>query len=239
MPRAIGQVSGLWRYPVKSMLGEAMPVLEFDRRGVVADREFAVRNAEGKFGSGKNTRRFRRIDGLFGFGAQLEGGIPVIRFPDGTRMSSADPAIHETLSGALGQSVTLAKEGAISHFDQGPVHLVTSASLAWLRARLPESQIDMRRFRPNIIVEVLGAASPVEQSWIGSVLSLGRRLRLRVVEPTERCVMITNQQDELPSDAGILRELAAISAACFGVYAEVLGVGEVHLGDDVGLVCSA
>ena len=51
--------------------------------------------------------------------------------------------------------------------------------------------------------------------------------------------MITNQQDELPSDAGILRELAAISAACFGVYAEVLGVGEVHLGDDVGLVCSA
>ena len=97
----------------------------------------------------------------------------------------------------------------------------------------------MRRFRPNIIVEVLGAASPVEQSWIGSVLSLGRRLRLRVVEPTERCVMITNQQDELPSDAGILRELAAISAACFGVYAEVLGVGEVRLGDDVGLVCSA
>ena len=88
----VGKVSSVARYPVKSMLGEAMPVLEFDRRGVVADREFAVRNAEGKFGSGKNTRRFRRIDGLFGFGAQLEGGIPVIRFPDGTRMSSADPA---------------------------------------------------------------------------------------------------------------------------------------------------
>src|SRR5437763_17061121 len=78
MAEAIGRIAGLWRYPVKSMRGEEMPVLQFDGRGAIADRGFAIRDADGKFGSGKNTRRFRRIDGLFGFGASLSGNTPVI-----------------------------------------------------------------------------------------------------------------------------------------------------------------
>src|SRR5437764_13672686 len=109
MPEPIGKISALWRYPVKWMLGEAVPTLAFNRRGAVADREFAIRNSEGKFGSGKNTRRFRRIDGLFEFQARLEDGIPVIRFPDGTSMSGDAAAGHDKLSRALGQPVTLAR----------------------------------------------------------------------------------------------------------------------------------
>ncbi|WP_255433139.1 MOSC domain-containing protein [Alcanivorax sp. 24] len=49
----------MWRYPVKSMLGERCKTLRMTERGVGGDRLFTVRDTEGRFGSGKNTRRFR------------------------------------------------------------------------------------------------------------------------------------------------------------------------------------
>lgn len=63
----IGLVSSLWRYPVKSMRGEISPHVEVTIRGIDGDRLFAVRGSDGKIGSGKNTRRFSQIDGLFAF----------------------------------------------------------------------------------------------------------------------------------------------------------------------------
>ena len=66
------RVIRLWRYPVKSMLGEECGYLDVDERGAKGDRLFAVRDADGKFGSGKTTRRFRKIDGLLGFRAAYE-----------------------------------------------------------------------------------------------------------------------------------------------------------------------
>jgi uncharacterized protein YcbX len=53
------------RYPIKSLLGERLSTVEVDQRGLVGDRLWAVRDADGKLGSGKNTRRFRRMPGLF------------------------------------------------------------------------------------------------------------------------------------------------------------------------------
>ncbi|WP_223836253.1 MOSC N-terminal beta barrel domain-containing protein [Streptomyces venezuelae] len=60
----MGVIERLWRYPVKSTGGERLQRVEVDERGLAGDRLFAVRDADGRFGSGKNTRRFRRMDGL-------------------------------------------------------------------------------------------------------------------------------------------------------------------------------
>src|SRR5437868_3641838 len=117
---ASGVVLHLWRYPVKSMLGEQLEHLDLDKRGVQGDRLYAIRTAEGKFGSGKGTRRFRYIDGLFGFGASYDDDLPVLSFPNGQIIIGDNPEIHGLLSKALGQPVALAKEGIISHFDAGP-----------------------------------------------------------------------------------------------------------------------
>ena len=152
-----GVVLRLWRYPVKSMLGERLDALDVDARGVVGDRLFALRDAAGKFGSGKSTRRFRRIDGLFGFRSLYDGDVPVIVFPDGRPRRGDDPDVHAALSAAVGQPVTLAREAAISHLDAGPVHLLTTASLAWLAAVLPDAALDERRFRPNLLITAPGA----------------------------------------------------------------------------------
>lgn len=216
------------------MRGESLSSAAVESRGVAGDRLFALRDRDGKFGSGKTTRRFRRIDGLFGFGASLDGDTPVIRFPDGRVLCGEGRLIDAALTEALGVAVTLAREERISHFDAGPLHIVTSASLDWLKARLPGSAIDAKRFRPNVVVEVPGGGL-VEQSWLNRVLTIGDEVRARVTIPTERCVMINNPQYELESDVSIMRMLAQANDERFGIYADVITPGTIRCADIVAL----
>ena len=213
-------IAALWRYPVKSMLGERCEALDLDARGALGDRLYAVRDAEGKLGSGKNTRRFRRLEGLFGFTA--EGNPPRVMFPDGRCLHADDPAVHGALSAALRTPVTLAREGETSHHDAEPIHLVTTGSLARLGA-------DERRFRPNLVID----SAEDEARWEGRTLRVGGAT-LRVVRPTGRCVMITMAQSELGDEPGLLRRIGG-EEPLFGVYAEVLVPGRIKLGDAVRL----
>jgi uncharacterized protein YcbX len=230
----VGVVSKLWRYPVKSMLGEECREVELQARGFDGDRLFAVQDAQGKFGSGKNTRRFRQFDGLFGLHARYAGEWPEIAFRDGRQLRGDDPQLHDALSAVLGMPVTLVREARVPHFDDSAVHLVTTAALEWLRLRLPGSRIDERRFRPNMVVAAMGTGQP-EQSWIGRTLRIGTDATLRVTSPTERCRMTTLAQGDLPEDAKVLRCLAQDAQAQFGVYAEVVKPGRVAAGDPVVL----
>jgi uncharacterized protein YcbX len=231
----LGIVARLWRYPVKSMLGEPCEYLDVNTRGVAGDRLFAIRDTNGQFGSGKSTRRFRQIDGLFGFQAVYAGAVPTMRFPDGRTMRGDHLDIHTVLSHTLGQPVTLAREASISHLDAGPVHLLTTAALAWLRAVLPDVHADARRFRPNLVIDVPGAMQ-VERGWLGKMLFVGDAVRLRVSAATERCGMVAFAQGDVPYDARILRCIAQEAALHFGVYAEVLVPGRINRGDSVIVV---
>lgn len=223
-----GVVAALWRYPVKSMLGEECAEVELEARGVRGDRRFAVCSDDGRLGSGKNSRRHRHIEGLFNFRARYDGEWPEIAFPDGQRMRADDARIDAALSEALRTPVTLAREEGISHFDSAPIHLVSSASLDWLRSRLPESRIDERRFRPNLLI----ASVQSERSWIGRTLQIGE-VRVRVTDPTERCGMTTFAQGDLPFDPKILRSIAQEAEQLFGVYADVVQPGRISRGDPV------
>src|SRR2546429_8475699 len=106
-----------------------------------------------------------------------------------------------------------------------------------LRALYPEGRLEVRRFRPNIVV----APGPdqqgfVENDWIGHTLAIGDEVRLRITGPCPRCVMTTLPQGDLPKDAGILRTAAQNNHANVGVYADVVKGGTVRRGDDVTLV---
>jgi uncharacterized protein YcbX len=225
-----GALARLWRYPVKSLLGEACAAAHFDVRGMEFDRGYAIRGADGKIGSGKNTRRMRQMDGLFRLRAGLANGRPAVTFEDGTRLACDDPGIHAALSRSLGEPVTLVKESEAPHFDAAPVHLVTTGSLAWLRGQLPGVAADERRFRPNLVIDA-GGAGPVEAGWVGRTLRIGAQLQLRVIDTTERCRMVTLAQDDLPEDLRVLRAVAQGLDTQFGVYAAVVTPGEARVGD--------
>lgn len=70
------QVVEIRRFPVKSMLGEVVAAADAGPRGLTGDRLWAVRDPDGKLGSGKHTRRFRRMPGLFGLRASTATAAP-------------------------------------------------------------------------------------------------------------------------------------------------------------------
>jgi uncharacterized protein YcbX len=89
----------------------------------------------------------------------------------------------------------------------------------------------VRRFRPNFVIQTPeGAHGFVENDWIGHSLALGG-VRLRIDRPTERCVMTTLPQSDLPKDPGVLRTAVHENEANVGVYATVVQGGKVRRGD--------
>jgi uncharacterized protein YcbX len=228
----VATVRELWRFPVKSFLGEQLDRVELDERGIVGDRLFAVTDRNGKLGSGKTSTRFRRLDGLFDLRAHGNAGEPEpsVILPDGRELAVGDSQLDEFLSGRYGEKLRVVRESSVSHHDAAPLHLLTTSSLRWLADRLPSSQIDRRRFRPNILLDGGTDAELLEDSWVGGRFALGSTV-IRVAARTDRCVMTTNAQSELPQDPAILRAVTELNDTFLGVFADVEQPGTVMVGD--------
>lgn len=238
MAALVGHLASVWRFPVKSLRGECLATALIEARGLVGDRAWALRTPSGKIGSGKTTRRFEHILGLLALRAHYAGAVPVITGPDGAAHRADDEAVDAALSHWLGRPVVLAPEAAVSHFDEGPVSLMTTGSVATLAERLGTA-VDPRRFRTNLVIQL---DSPSEQAgypedaWVGRAVAVGSEVRLEVARALTRCVMVGQAQTDLPADPRILRALADTHGATLGVWARVRRAGTVSLGDPVLLL---
>jgi uncharacterized protein YcbX len=285
---AIGTVVSLWRYPIKSMLGEELNSSYITERGLLGDRAYALIDQEtGKVASAKNPRKWGK---LFDFRAAFIEDPPLppppqevdnknillpppvrITFPDGTHIFSSDQDnINHTLSSVLGREVKLMRatdlekpsyeeywpdiEGLAQRekvtdeampsktfFDIAVIHIFTTSTIDRLRELYPEGRFEVRRFRPNIVVESASSSSEekknfIENLWVGKKLKIGKDIVLNVIGPCTRCVMITLPQADLPKDLGILRTVAQYNRVTAGVYATVHGDGgTIRRGDQVRL----
>lgn len=289
----VGRVAELWRFPVKSMLGERLDQVEVSPVGVVGDRGWALLDpTDGKVVSAKNPRKWPRM--LLLRSSYLDppvAGEPPpaveIAFPDGSSVRSGTPGVDAALARFLGRDVHLvstapeqrtmeetwpAVEGlapaefiadtrietglatetvsdiplamaapAGTFFDLSVLHLLTTSTLAELTRLRPAGAFDVRRYRPNVLVD--GAAPGfIENDWVGSRLTLGAEAALQVALPTMRCIMTTLAQQELPLDPDLLRTIAAANRleisglgtwACAGVYGDTAAPGIVQVGDEV------
>ena len=286
-------VNQLLRYPVKSLGGTEVDEVRVDRRGVHADRLWALRDLDNNI-----TASARRIPALLNCSARYAeepgpaagpGNVPavIITFPDGTERSSGDADIHDRLSEVAGRAVrltallpeantslhrlslkqlqdtysadivredfglsaadalpdtsvftpkqvlTLARFATPpgTFVDLSPVHVLSVNSLSALSPDGPA--YDVRRFRPNILVEVAGTAEDFpEMAWVGAEVTLGTTT-LRIGVPTIRCVVPTRPQPGLELDRGLGRVLAQRTDRFMGVYADVAKGGVVRVGDIV------
>lgn len=224
------------RYPIKSLLGERLVTVDVGDRGLAGDRLWAIRDGDGKLGSGKNTRRFRRMLGLFELRGHFAEPVPVVELPDGRRFAADDPAGHVAVSGVLARRVTIAPEAEVLHHDEGPVSVITTAGLRRL-AELAGEWVDPLRFRANLLVEVPGSGFPEEQ-WLGQLLQVGSGVVLRPRQPLTRCVMIDLAQEHVPEHGRLLGLLAEHHDLSFGVWATVDQPGRLAVDDPVRLVSS-
>ena len=130
-------------------------------------------------------------------------------------------------------------------FDTSSLHMVADGTLRRLAQVHPDGEWDQRRFRPNIVVALDGAADGfVENAWVGHALHIGTEAQAAALAPMPRCVMTTLPQGELPRDPLILRTIAQEnrvdmpeygSYACVGVLANFTAPGTVRAGDAVAL----
>jgi uncharacterized protein len=233
--RGVGEVTELHRYPVKSLVGERVPEVAIDRRGVVGDRWWAVTDLDGKLGSGKTSTRFRRMDGLLDLAASYDGEVPVVTFPDGRSHTGPGDATDAALSDHVGRPVRLRAEDRVPHLDEGPLHLLTTASLAALAAH-HGGPVPVARMRPSVVLDVPGERGFVEDVWVGRRLALGDEVVVTVTGPMPRCVMVDAGQPGLAPDQGLLRTIGAVNAGCLGVVADVLAPGRLAVGDRATLL---
>lgn len=118
-------------------------------------------------------------------------------------------------------------------FDIAMIHLITTNTIDALRKLTSSSRIEARRFRPNMIIDVPDMEGFVEQNWVGKTLHIGNEVKLKIIQPTKRCVMTTLAQGDLPNDINILKTIVKENDGNFGVYAEIIQSGKVHIGDDI------
>ena len=287
--QGVGQVTELWRYPVKSMQGEQVTSLELWSGGVVGDRSFGLVDA----GTGRLLSA-KAVPALFdarartvaepggGPGGAIDGAVDgavagqvVITLPDGREVGSDDPDASAVLSAWLGRDVALRRSGgesgdesiefelrldpvdddgelfpwparAGSFLDSAPVHVLTAASLATMAASAPETAWDVRRFRPNVVVDAGDVDGFVEDGWIGHELVFGAAgAAVRVGKACGRCAMPNRAQPALAGgpaerpalarDIGVFRALTAEHGNDLGVYADVLVAGSIAMADEVHL----
>ena len=123
-----------------------------------------------------------------------------------------------------------------TYFDAFPISIMSPQSLNTMNQLEGESRFDVRRFRPNLLVDILGSDHPFpEQAWVGKTLSIGG-VKLRIDSTCPRCSMTTHGFDDLPQDAQIMRKLVANSEGNLGIYASVVQAGKVSAGDSVSVV---
>jgi uncharacterized protein YcbX len=278
-------VSQLWRYPVKSMIGEPVDAVDLDELGVVGDRTWAARDLERG-----GIRGAKKIGPLMCLAARdLGPGHVEITLPDGTTVTTADADVDDRVSAAIGHRVRLerlrpvddldhyrrgapdsddmmaelrgifGREGdepipdlsifppAIAEFESPPgtyydafaLLVMTTAALGALQRALPGSNVDVRRFRPSLVIDTgddgSGAATPghPEFDWRGRRATIGSAT-IEFDAACPRCVMVTREIDEsTPADRAVLRHIVRDLDQNVGIYASVVTPGTFALGDDM------
>jgi uncharacterized protein YcbX len=124
-----------------------------------------------------------------------------------------------------------------TYYDVYPLHLLTTASLRSLERLTPGSRADVRRFRPSLLIDTPDDPdNPFpEEAWVGRKVSLGEAT-VEIVGACPRCVMITHEVGDLPTDRAILRTVIQHAHQNLGVYATVVTPGEMAVGDEVRLL---
>jgi uncharacterized protein len=279
----------LYRYPVKSMLGERLMAAEVDESGIAGDRVWALKD-EGRGGltGAKRLPALMSMSARFVSEPTVDDRSPEVRIRDqhGNEFTSGSPDADARLSAALETPVSLwplrpaddeahyrrqpssrneDPEAALreafartadeplpdvsrfppvlathytppgTYFDAFPLLIMTRSSLQALAELATASGIvadfDLRRFRPNLLIETSEQGFP-ENDWGGRTLRIGSTL-LALQMTCPRCIMTTHAFDDLPRDPRIMRALVRHNAGTLGVYASISQSGRIAVGDPV------
>lgn len=243
MKREIGSIKALYRYPVKSMAGEELNSAMLGWHGLAGDRRFAFRRVAETGGFPWLTAgRVPTLICYHPFSSVTAGsdGSPThVRTPNGAELELPGAALREELSALHGAEVQLMQ---LKHgmFDEAPLALLTTATLATIGVKTGAGEImDVRRFRPNILVETRHAEPFPENEWIGKLLVFGEQAdapAISVAQKDVRCSMVNLDPDTGAVNPQILKAVVQANQNCAGVYGSALRTGKISVGVRVFVV---
>jgi uncharacterized protein YcbX len=234
----IGHVEAIYRYPVKSMAGEPLEVATLGWHGIDGDRRLAFRRRDDRSGMPWLTARklpelllfvpHRREDGV-------HGDLPThIRTPDSEEL----PVFGEELANEIGR-----RHGApvqmmqLRHgiFDEASISVIASDTVREI-GRLAGRSLDVRRFRPNVVVRLLRSVPFQEDEWLGGVLSFGEADDAPAIAVTmrdERCSMLNLDPDSASPAPEVMKAVVRANQNNAGIYSAVIRIGQLAVGETI------
>ena len=260
---AIGIVESLWRYPIKSMRGEAMDELFMGFSGIYGDRCFAFKNSAARKGfpylnataqeqmlryqpQFRNPERAAKPPNLFQAMSISPGVNPANAEPDdlildvvtpsGAVIAADDPALLEMLCEGLrgeNQLALVSSDRALT--DCRPVSLISLQTVRQVESEVGVA-IDKRRFRANIYVDLATDSGFSEDELVGRKLRVGSTALVMVLERDPRCKMISLDPETGEHNPQVLRHVVQAHDNYAGVYCAVLIEGILTKGDTIELL---
>ena len=238
-----GRVSAIFRYPVKSMAGESLDTARLGWHGIEGDRRLAFRRLTDK--SEFPWLTASKLPQLllykpFRLDSNTAELLPThVRTPDGKAYELRSDELRKEISSRYGGDVELMnlKHGI---FDESPISVI---SLGTVHSVARESGrgvdlCDLRRFRPNVVMETNGAEPFEEDRWVGRTLMFGdgnSGAAVRVTMKDERCVMVNFDPDTAEKDSEVMKTIVRMNRNYAGAYGTVVRAGELRVGQVVTL----
>ncbi|HMV85270.1 MAG TPA: MOSC domain-containing protein [Blastocatellia bacterium] len=234
----IGIVKQIFRYPVKSMAGESLENCTLGWHGLEGDRRFAFRRMEDSGGFPWLTAG--RLPALiryqpFRLNNDAEQALPTrVRTPEGKEFELSGEDLRAEIAKLYGKDVQLMqfKHGI---FDEAAVSLISLGTIHGLAIECGKP-LDIRRFRPNLLVETFSAEPFAEDDWVGRTVCFGSDgPEISITLKDLRCAMVNLDPDTAESDPIVLKTAARMNEVCAGVYATVTKTGTVSVGQKLFL----
>lgn len=236
----IGNIEAIFRYPVKSMRGERMETANLGWHGIVGDRRLALRRVDNR--SGMPWLTASKLPDLLLFTPQgrqdpPDGELPThIRTPDGLELPVFGEELAAEIERRYGAPVQMMQ---LRHgiFDEASISVIASDTVRAI-GRLAGRKVDVRQFRPNIVVRLLRPNPFEEDAWVGGVLSFGEGDDAPAVAVTmrdERCSMLNLDPDSAASAPEVMKAVVRANQNNAGIYGVVTRVGRLAVGQTIFL----
>ena len=238
--RLVGTVQAVYRYPVKSMRGEALAESPVEWPGLPDDRRYAfVRGGNLStfpYLTGREVPELLRYTPFFAEAGPARKPALMVRTPEGNEYDVGSKELRASIAARYPHPFYLLRLGLTGTFDIAPLSVLTTGTLSALSAAL-DMPLTPLRFRPTIYIATPEGEAYPEDAWVGQTLVFGDDdLRMFVSKRDGRCKMITLDPETTEEQPRVLREVVRTRDGCLGIYGVPTRLGTLRVGQAVRLL---
>lgn len=239
--KEVATVKDLCRYPVKSMAGERLEEIRVGWHGLNGDRRYAFTRVDNKSGFPWLTpRQFPRLvlySAYFLNPNDVDNSQVVVRTPESRELALEAEELRSEIEDACKHKIRLMQLWR-GTYDSMDISLIGQASIKAISERVG-FELEMQRFRPNLLVETFEEKPHQEDRWVGELLVFGDRensARIRINRKDLRCMVVNLDLKTAQQHPAILKAIVESRKNYLGIYGTTERPGTIRVGDIIRMV---